>query len=56
MALPSPGETFSHYRILSRIGGGGMVGGRLMHGLIHPEMGHVRCLPSVAGAGVVRST
>jgi fructokinase len=23
------------------IGGGGMVGGRLMHGLVHPEMGHI---------------
>ncbi len=24
------------------IGGGGLVNGRLMHGLIHPEMGHIR--------------
>ncbi|WP_322497114.1 ROK family protein [Chloroflexus sp.] len=24
------------------IGGGAMVGGRLVHGLIHPEMGHIR--------------
>ncbi len=24
------------------IGGGGLVGGKLMHGLIHPEMGHIR--------------
>ncbi|HIE38310.1 MAG TPA: ROK family protein, partial [Anaerolineae bacterium] len=24
------------------IGGGGMAGGRLLHGLLHPEMGHVR--------------
>jgi fructokinase len=24
------------------IGGGGMVNGRLMHGLLHPEMGHIR--------------
>lgn len=24
------------------IGGGGLVGGKLMHGLIHPEMGHMR--------------
>jgi fructokinase len=24
------------------IGGGGLVGGNLMHGLIHPEMGHMR--------------
>jgi fructokinase len=24
------------------IGGGGLVNGRLMHGLVHPEMGHIR--------------
>jgi fructokinase len=24
------------------IGGGGLIGGKLMHGLIHPEMGHIR--------------
>jgi len=24
------------------IGGGGLVGGKLMHGMIHPEMGHIR--------------
>jgi fructokinase len=30
------------------IGGGGMVGGQLIHGLIHPEMGHVR-LPRLTG-------
>ncbi len=30
------------------IGGGGMVGGQLLHGLIHPEMGHVR-LPRLPG-------
>ena len=24
------------------IGGGGLVGGKLMHGLVHPEMGHIR--------------
>ncbi len=32
------------------IGGGGMVNGRMIHGLIHPEMGHIR-LPRVAGGG-----
>ena len=26
------------------IGGGGLVGGKLMHGLVHPEMGHI-CIP-----------
>lgn len=30
------------------IGGGGLVGGQLIHGLIHPEMGHVR-LPRLVG-------
>ena len=24
------------------LGGGGMVHGRLLHGLLHPEMGHIR--------------
>jgi fructokinase len=35
-------ETFVYLTIGTGIGGGGMVGGRLMHGLIHPEMGHIR--------------
>jgi len=30
------------------IGGGGMARGRLLHGLVHPEMGHMR-LPRLAG-------
>lgn len=30
------------------IGGGAMVGGRLVHGLLHPEMGHMR-VPRIAG-------
>jgi fructokinase len=30
------------------IGGGAMVGGRLCHGLLHPEMGHMR-IPRIAG-------
>ena len=34
-------DTFIYLTIGTGIGGGGMVGGRLMHGLIHPEMGHV---------------
>ena len=33
---------FIYMTIGTGIGGGGMVQGRLMHGLIHPEMGHVR--------------
>lgn len=35
-------DTFIYLTIGTGIGGGGMMGGRLMHGLIHPEMGHVR--------------
>ncbi len=35
-------DTFVYLTVGTGIGGGGMVGGRLMHGLIHPEMGHVR--------------
>ena len=35
-------DTFLYLTIGTGIGGGGMVGGRLMHGLIHPEMGHMR--------------
>lgn len=34
-------DTFVYLTIGTGIGGGGLVGGRLMHGLIHPEMGHV---------------
>lgn len=46
-------DTFVYLTIGTGIGGGGMVGGKLMHGLIHPEMGHVR-LPhdlAVPGSG-----
>ncbi len=35
-------NTFIYLTIGTGIGGGGMVNGRLMHGLIHPEMGHIR--------------
>lgn len=35
-------ESFVYLTIGTGIGGGGMVTGRLMHGLVHPEMGHVR--------------
>jgi fructokinase len=34
--------TFIYLTIGTGIGGGGLVNGRLMHGLVHPEMGHVR--------------
>lgn len=35
-------DTFVYLTIGTGIGGGGMVNGKLMHGLIHPEMGHIR--------------
>jgi len=35
-------DTFIYLTVGTGIGGGGMVNGRLMHGLVHPEMGHVR--------------
>ena len=35
-------ETFIYMTIGTGIGGGGMVNGKLIHGLLHPEMGHMR--------------
>jgi fructokinase len=35
-------DTFCYITVGSGIGGGGMVGGKLLHGLVHPELGHVR--------------
>jgi len=35
-------DTFVYITVGTGLGGGGMVGGRLMHGLLHPEMGHMR--------------
>jgi len=35
-------DTFIYLTIGTGIGGGGMSRGRLLHGLVHPEMGHVR--------------
>lgn len=35
-------DTFSYITVGTGIGGGGMVGGNLMHGLVHPEVGHLR--------------
>lgn len=35
-------DTFIYLTIGTGIGGGAMVNGRLLHGLIHPEMGHIR--------------
>ena len=35
-------DNFIYLTIGTGIGGGGMINGKLMHGLVHPEMGHVR--------------
>jgi fructokinase len=35
-------RTFIYLTIGTGIGGGGMVEGELLHGLVHPEMGHIR--------------
>jgi len=35
-------ETFLYLTVGTGIGGGGLCNGRLMHGLLHPEMGHIR--------------
>jgi len=35
-------DTFIYLTVGTGIGGGGMAGGRLLHGLLHPEMGHIR--------------
>lgn len=35
-------DTFVYLTIGTGVGGGGVIGGRLMHGLVHPEMGHIR--------------
>lgn len=35
-------DSFVYLTIGTGIGGGGMMSGKLLHGLIHPEMGHIR--------------
>jgi fructokinase len=35
-------ETFLYLTVGTGIGGGAFAGGRVLHGLVHPEMGHVR--------------
>lgn len=35
-------ETFVYLTVGTGIGGGGMANGKLLHGLLHPEMGHIR--------------
>jgi fructokinase len=34
-------DTFLYITVGTGVGGGGMIGGNMMHGLIHPEMGHI---------------
>jgi fructokinase len=41
-------HTFAYLTIGTGIGGGGLIEGRRMHGLLHPEMGHMR-IPRVPG-------
>ena len=35
-------DTFIYLTIGTGVGGGGISNGRLMHGMLHPEMGHIR--------------
>jgi fructokinase len=35
-------DTFCYVTVGTGIGGGAMVGGELLHGLLHPELGHMR--------------
>ncbi|MBC7234232.1 MAG: ROK family protein [Chloroflexi bacterium] len=35
-------DTFIYLTVGTGLGGGGMVNGELIHGLMHPEMGHIR--------------
>jgi fructokinase len=35
-------DTFIYLTVGTGVGGGGMVNGQLLHGLLHPEMGHMR--------------
>jgi fructokinase len=35
-------DTFCYITVGTGIGGGGMAGGNLLHGLLHPEFGHLR--------------
>lgn len=40
-------DSFVYLTVGTGIGGGGMVNGQLLHGLVHPEMGHIRIPRSV---------
>ena len=41
-------DTFVYLTVGTGIGGGGLIAGRRLHGLTHPEMGHIR-VPRVPG-------
>jgi len=45
-------DTFLYLTVGTGIGGGAMVGGKLVHGLHHPEMGHIRPPHDGSFAGV----
>lgn len=45
-------DTFLYLTVGTGIGGGAMVGGRLIYGLHHPEMGHIRVPHDGSFAGV----
>jgi len=46
-------DTFIYLTIGTGIGGGGLVNGKMLHGLVHPEMGHI-ILPLEEGSHVFR--
>ncbi|MDQ3855261.1 MAG: ROK family protein, partial [Chloroflexota bacterium] len=41
-------DTFIYLTVGTGIGGGGLVNGQMMHGMLHPEMGHIRVPRDVA--------
>jgi fructokinase len=42
-------DTFCYLTVGTGIGGGGLAGGKLMHGLLHPEFGHMRIPHDLVG-------